>query len=604
VISLQNALNNLTVDQLKLRLKLITKAPKLIRKQEIISFLSNELLSNNLNHYWERLSDLEQKAVSEAIYSYEDGAFNRNKFIAKYEKLPTYFSSNSRSGQQCALSLFFYQDLLAAELADSCKSLVDSPEHFQLTRYSIEEIKDYAKNQQKELNQYHENYQPELTVLSMETTAIHDLQAVLNLIEGGKISVSEKTKIAGSATVKKITAILLEGDFYSEQDVWDLDDDTGGAIYPIRAYAWPLLLQSTGLGLVRRVGTKLQLTTKGKKVSKSPIEESLRLIYQCWREKGLLDEFNRITVIKGQTGKGQRLYPLARRRLVIEQALKACPENEWIAVEDFFRFMQIEDFDLRVIWDHWKLYISDSRYGCLAYSSCPFEVIEGRYILAYLFEYLATLGMIDVAYLPPYYIRDDYKQLQETYDLSFFSQYDGLLFFRINPLGSYCLQKNDEYQPPKQSISLLLATDDNLKLTLQRNATPTEKLILDQFLLPETERTYQLDQHFLLQAIEQGGDLTVFINFLNEVSEQPLAKSILDELVVVEERCHALTDVGNARLLNCSSIALAKMLADDPNTGKHCIHAHDKLLVIPEKSDKAFQKATKKLGYIIPKKSC
>ncbi|MFK5950126.1 MAG: hypothetical protein QM500_15285, partial [Methylococcales bacterium] len=467
---------------------------------------------------------------------------------------------------------------------------------------AIEDIKSYVKKQQKELNQHNKNYQPELTVLSMETTAIHDLQAVLNLIEGGKISVSEKTKIAGSATVKKITSILLEGDFYSEQDDWDLDNHAGCAISPIRAYAWPLLLQSTGLGLVRRLGTKLQLTAKGKKVSKSPIEESLRLIYQCWREKGLLDEFNRITVIKGQTGKGQRLYPPDHRRLVIEQALKACPENEWIAVDDFFHFMQVEDFDFRVIWDSWKLYISDSRYGCLAYSSCPFEVIQGRYILAYLFEYLATLGMIDVAYLPPYYIRDDFRQMEETYDLSYFSQYDGLLFFRINPLGSYCLLQNDEYQPPKQSSSLLLATDDNLKLTLQRNATPTEKLILDQYLMPEIEGAYRLNQHFLLQAIEQGGDLTFFINFLNEVSEQPLAKSILDELVLIEERCFALTEVGNARLLNCSSIALAKMLANDPNTGKHCIHARDKLLVIPEKSDKAFQKSAKKLGYIIPKK--
>jgi hypothetical protein len=107
----------------------------------------------------------------------------------------------------------------------------------------------------------------------------------------------------------------------------------------------------------------------------------------------------------------------------------------------------------------------------------------------------------------------------------------------------------------------------------------------------------------LLQAVEQGGDLNSFVRFLNDVSVQPLSKSILDMITVLEERCNALSDAGNARLLNCSSIALAKMLANDPNTGKHCFPGHDKLLVIPEKSDRAFQKAAKKLGYIFPKKS-
>jgi hypothetical protein len=44
------------------------------------------------------------------------------------------------------------------------------------------------------------------------------------------------------------------------------------------------------------------------------------------------------------------------------------------------------------------------------------------------------------------------------------------------------------------------------------------------------------------------------------------------------------------------------MLATDPDTGKFCFLGGDKILVIPEKSDKAFQKAAKKLGYITPNK--
>ena len=408
--------------------------------------------------------------------------------------------------------------------------------------------------------------------------------------------------MASAASVKNITAILTGGDFYTQQDDWDLAKYKGGKITPIRAYAWPLLLQCSGL--VKRNGSKLQLTAKGKKITTTPVADTMRLLYERWCNKGLMDEFRRIDVIKGQTGKGRRLANVVDRRMAIEDALMTCPENEWIAIDDFFRFVQAENFNFDVVLDYWRLYISDSNYGSLGYGGgCDFELLQGRYILVYLFEYLATLGMIDVAYLPPYYIRNDYEDMWGADDLSFFSRYDGLLFFRLNPLGSYCLQLSAHYQAPKQHISPLLYIDDSLTVMLQRLATPSEKMILDQYLKPKTDKTYHFDQDFLFEAIEKGGDLKVFVKFLNAAAEQKLSTQILDIIAALEERCNAFTDAGNARVLNCSSIAMAKMLATNPNTGKHCFHLHDKLLVIPEKSANAFHKAVKKLGYIVPKKS-
>ena len=600
MLTLENCLNDLTVSELKSRLNLLTGKPKLTRKAEIIALLSSELLSAKLENYWHRLNKLEQAAVAEAIYSWK-GKFYQQRFLSKYEKVPAYFTSHSiKSAQRSVLALFFYKGSLATELADTCQAYVQPPAQYQLTEYSDESIKDPVKIRLKAIEETSDNYSPKLTTLSTETHVIHDLQAVLKLVENGKLTVSEKTNIAGTATIKKITAILLDGDFYSAQDDWGLDSYEGGAITPIRAYAWPLLLQSSGL--VKRIGTKLQLTAKGKKASTVPIEETMRLIYERWLKKGILDEFRRIDVIKGQTGKGRRMADVFDRRIAIEDALMACPENAWIAVDDFFRFVQAENFGFQVIYDYWRLYIADSHYGNLGYGACNFEVIQGRYILVYLFEYLATLGMIDVAFLPPYYIRDDYKEMQEAHDLYFFSRYDGLLFFRLNPLGSYCLHRREQYQPPKQNSSSLLYTDDSLNITLQRSATPSEKLILDQYLKPDTDKTFRFDLDYLMQATEQGGDLKIFAKFLDDAAEQPLSNSIQEQIAILEERCNAFADLGNARLLNCASTALAKMLATDPSTTKHCFHVHDKLLVIPDKSGNAFHKAAKKLGYIVPKK--
>jgi hypothetical protein len=55
--------------------------------------------------------------------------------------------------------------------------------------------------------------------------------------------------------------------------------------------------------------------------------------------------------------------------------------------------------------------------------------------LAFLFEYVATLGVIDVAYIPPTGSRNDFHDRWGTDDFTCLSRYDGLMYLRINALG-------------------------------------------------------------------------------------------------------------------------------------------------------------------------
>ncbi|MBI4583704.1 MAG: hypothetical protein HY717_06750 [Planctomycetes bacterium] len=96
----------------------------------------------------------------------------------------------------------------------------------------------------------------------------------------------------------------------------------------------------------------------------------------------------------------------------------------------------------------WSLYISERQYGSLGYSgSHEWSILQGRYVLCILFEYAAAFGLIDLAYIPPAGLRNDYRKLWGTDNLSFLSRYDGLLYFRLNPLGAYCLEVADSYTP-------------------------------------------------------------------------------------------------------------------------------------------------------------
>ncbi len=433
----------------------------------------------------------------------------------------------------------------------------------------------------------------------METVVRHDLPALLHLVDSAQVEVSDKTGLATTASLRNIDAVLMGGDFYSPADERDLKKWDPSPLRPIRPYAWPVLLQ-TGR-LAKRNGKKLDLTRKGKMALSAPFADTVKEMYRRWRDKGMLDEFRRIDVVKGQAGKGRRMTATAERRAVVQAALECCPVSEWVHVDELFRYMQAQGHDFDVTHDYWKLYVADSHYGSLGYSGYHgFEILQGRYLLVYLFEYLATLGMIDVAYVLPYGMRDDYRGIWGTDDLAFFSRYDGLLYFRLNPLGAWCLDLCNEYRAVESPEAPLLTVNEELHIDLVRAAEPGELLLLDRYAERISEQSWLLTPESVLSAMEQGQDLGVFLEFLEHRSERPLGPTAADFFAEIENRRIALRDGGTARLLHCSDAGIVRLLTSDPATRDHCLQGGAKILVVPEKAVRSFRKGLRKLGYIFP----
>lgn len=80
------------------------------------------------------------------------------------------------------------------------------------------------------------------------------------------------------------------------------------------------------------------------------------------------------------------------------------------------------------------------------------EILEGRYTLAIIFEYAATLGLVDVAYDGPAGARDDYHGNWGAEDVDYLSRYDGLRAVRLNGLGAYALGLTDTYETPPRLV--------------------------------------------------------------------------------------------------------------------------------------------------------
>ena len=95
----------------------------------------------------------------------------------------------------------------------------------------------------------------------------------------------------------------------------ELEDEFSEEIGPIRAFAWPMILQAANLAELS--GKRLTLTRAGRKALMAPSFETLRSAWQRWLKTKLVDELRRVDAIKGQTGRGKNgLTSVTERRLV------------------------------------------------------------------------------------------------------------------------------------------------------------------------------------------------------------------------------------------------------------------------------------------------
>src|SRR4051794_16422499 len=244
-----------------------------------------------------------------------------------------------------------------------------------------------------------------------EPEALANLTAVLQLCSAGRLSCSPTTRRPSAATVRAVAEVLVAGDFYPDE--------------AIAAFAWPLLVQAGGMA--RLDGSGLGLTSRGRRALGRPAHEVIRELWDRWPRHAPIDEFSRVDRIKGQKSAGALSAAQPRRTAVVD-ALALCPPEEWIGVDDLFRRIRRSRPDLSIPRTErglWKLYLVSPEYGSFGYAGYhDWPVLEGRYVLAVLFEYAATLGLLDVDYVAPAGARNDYHQQWGADDLPALSRYD------------------------------------------------------------------------------------------------------------------------------------------------------------------------------------
>jgi hypothetical protein len=589
----------MTVEQLR-PLAALTGEKLPTGKFDLAAVILRHLEGERLRTVWQGLDELQRAAVAEVVHS-PSAQFVAGRFRAKYGRDPDWgaagkYGSNRSPSKLC---FFFYRNVMPADLKERLKAFVPAPGKAQ-----IETLEDLPPVYDRPFERWNATQKTRekgteavpLAVHETERAAQRELLSVLRLVDAGKVAVSDKTRRASASTINAITAILDGGDYYPylpPTDKW-FDDNAG----PIRAFAWPMLVQAGGLAQLS--GTRLQLTKAGRRALSEPAAGTIRALWTKWMNTSLLDELSRIECVKGQTGKGKRgLTAVSSRREAIAGSLVECPAGVWIPTDEFIRFMQASGDDFAVARDAWHLYIGELQYGSLGYEGGG-RVLNDRYIFSLLLEYAATLGIIDVALISPKDARRDYGDLWGTDELAFFSRYDGLMYFRITPLGAYCLDVESDYQAAPVEVKPVLRVLPNLEIAaVGSDLEQSDRLALNAYATGVSDFVWRLEAGKLLAAIEEGRSVEEIRGFLAARSGAAIPDTVARLLEDVAERSTKIHDRGLVRLIECADPALAALIANDTRTRKHCMRAGERHLVVAASAEAAFRRALRDSGYLL-----
>jgi hypothetical protein len=578
--SLSERLDQWTSDQLKEYVQLLGGNTSITRKGDRIAFICQQMLNrDSLARLWEQLDQVSQRAVSAAYHN--GGEFNIAAFVNQYGVLPPRPEQKNRYWgylYQTPILFDLFVDrrhlLIAQDLMPLLEDLVLPVERFELkgvkTVPKFVELEDYSS-----------------PVITVETELIGrtDLLTYLRMVELGHVKLSTTSHRLTAASVRKVADNLLNGDYRP------LPEKVTGRT-TIRPSGLDVFTQESGL--VSRSGT---LTRTGKEYSKTRNPEILLTAFEKWSESNGFDELQRITHLSGVGSKKTRLTASGFRRERVIEALSWCPVDTWISINDFYRAFIIWDFDFEVEETGYSnLYVGSPYYGSLS-GTAYWGVAKGLYISAIIWEYLATLGAVDIAFA-----EDEYFTVIETGNLYIdepISQYDSLLYFRINSWGAFLLGQAGDYMPGEPEEKNLFRIDDDQRVHLLADCPPAERLQLEVLAEQLDEQTYQLDTVKVLTAVEGGQSLEQISAFLKTNHPGDLPSSVADWLAMFQRNQGAFREDGGAVLIHLKQPGLKELVTNDTSLSKICRILDNKTILIRQSQMTRFRNRLKELGYLL-----
>jgi hypothetical protein len=211
------ALSSRSADGLRSAARLIDERPSSLKKDQVVRLIASRMTGQSLAHLIGRLSSPEKAAVFEVAHS-ESFRLDRRAFEAKWGTLSGVEGERSNLNRYWGnnlLSLFLYDGSMPADLGEKLSAFLPKPPEDEIASCDeLPELLLFKNVTEGEGNPEGRELRSFVTIQA----ALHELVAVLRLIDAGKILVSEKTKQPSKGSLNAIKEILYSGDYHEWSD--------------------------------------------------------------------------------------------------------------------------------------------------------------------------------------------------------------------------------------------------------------------------------------------------------------------------------------------------------------------------------------------------
>ncbi|MEL6864767.1 MAG: hypothetical protein AAFP19_10120 [Bacteroidota bacterium] len=305
--------------------------------------------------------------------------------------------------------------------------------------------------------------------------------------------------------------------------------------------------------------------------------------------------------IKGMNRIGVEV--LANSEAAFSELFKEMPLDQWLAFDDFERYLSYNFINLKpidVYYTNDKLYYKDIKKNIDEYEFQENQSINGRYyhqgiyqpyLKGMLFNF-AAFGLLDLAYDAP-----DVSCLGESY----FSPYDGLRYFRINPLGAYIFGRSKTYSPrvalhqtnyTLSASSLMLISE-----TYDRNVAQLAEPFMEQ-VAPNRFRT---SAEIFLKGCKNQQELKQKIQLFKKTILAELPTNWTTFFESLEQKINPLKPINQVRVFQIpeENKDLLQLIIRDPILKKLVYKAEDFHLLVLKKNYPNFRKRLQAFGYLL-----
>jgi hypothetical protein len=207
---------------------------------------------------------------------------------------------------------------------------------------------------------------------------------------------------------------------------------------------------------------------------------------------------------------------------------------------------------------------------------------------------LAGFGILDIAYNYP---KNERVQIVSA---PYLSEFDGLQYVRLTPLGAYVVGLKEEYDVVIKQETANLVLDEKRLLIHMEGTDRLKAMILEKISTRVSENCYKLSYPSFLKECSSRKDILDKIKLFREhVAEKPprIWENFLDE--VINKIDPLISDPSMMVFRLKENPELISMMAQDDVLRKYILKAEKYHILIPKKNLGQVKKRMEEFGYFM-----